>query len=107
MSTRNLKAFREDGSGPPALMIKILRYANNWTHGELAKAMNEIKIESPKKEPKIRAADISRYESGEVYPGEIALKKLCKAFKVSPSFIFISRDTHPETIEYLVKLIKS
>lgn len=82
-------------------MIRILRYANIWTAEKLIDEMNTLQIDSPN----IKPADISRYENGESFPSEPTIQKLCHAFKVSPSFLFISEETHPETIEYLVKLL--
>ena len=101
MSNRKLKKLEIDDLNPPGLMIRILRYANEWTAKDLINAMNKSKTKSPKIEP----AHISQYEKGQVFPSKPVIDKLCKAFKISPSFLFISQDTHPETIKYLTKLI--
>ena len=91
---RQLKQFTKDGLKPPGLMIRILRYANGWTEEDL---VNEMQSSNP--------ASITRWEQGKVLPKRKALNKLCEAFNVSPSFLFISEETHPETIRYLIKLL--
>lgn len=92
---RKLKPFKKDGLEAPGLMIRILRYANGWTEEDLVK---EMKCSS--------APNITRWEQGKVLPKRKYLNKLCKAFEVSPSFLFISEETHPEIIQYFEKLIK-
>ena len=98
---RKLKPFRMDGLEPPGLMIRILRYANGWTAKDLIEKMEESGMESAE----IAESRISEYENGTTFPSKPVIKKLCYAFKVSPSFLFISQKTHPETIRYLVKPI--